>query len=362
MRWPPEPRLRSTAVLSRLRLRGRHRRDLADPIAAQGRVQIDERAIAVAEGGSQRQLRREQAAFGVEHVEIVGITVVVALAREHHGTLQRRHAPLQRSDEFAPGLDRGQCIVDIAECVLDGLPIRLQRLLAPRLRLPVGRVDGAAGEDRAEQLTDERPGARRSAEQVIELAAGAAAVAGQRERRKIERARRAHQGIGRDQLLLGLQDVGTPGKQFRRQAARYRRHGQGLQLAPALDRAGIATDQHRQGMFLLGDGLSKVRNRARRALVFRDDLHHLVIGDHAAFEAKLEDIDTVLASSQCPLGDLEATVQVEQGDIAGDDGRHQRQRDAEPCLLRRQQIRARGFVLAANASPQVQFPTRGQQR
>src|SRR6476661_9526964 len=60
----------------------RQRRDRTDPVAAQSAVQIHQRAIAVAVGRCQRQLRVEQVALGVQHVDVIGIAVVVALDRQ----------------------------------------------------------------------------------------------------------------------------------------------------------------------------------------------------------------------------------------------------------------------------------------
>ena len=67
-----------------------------------------------------------------------------------------------------------------------------------------------------------RPDARRPREEIGELAARGAEQARQRNRREVERPRRADQRVGRDQVLLGLPQVGPAREQFRRQA---RRHG-----------------------------------------------------------------------------------------------------------------------------------------
>ena len=60
--------------------------------------------------------------------------------------------------------------------------------------------------------------------------------AGQRELRVVERLRRADVGVGGDEVLLGLQDVGPPLEQRRRQVRRESRRDQLVDRLAARDR------------------------------------------------------------------------------------------------------------------------------
>src|ERR1700761_7818149 len=104
----------AAVMLWRLSCRGR-RRHLFNPVAAQGAVKVHQRAIAVTTRRAERQLGRKQAAFGVEHFEVVGVAVVVAFARELNGARQGHHLPLQRRNQLTFCLDGSQRVVDVAK-------------------------------------------------------------------------------------------------------------------------------------------------------------------------------------------------------------------------------------------------------
>ena len=87
--------------------------------------------------------------------------------------------------DLARGPHRDERVLDFAERVLDGEFIGGERLLAPRFGLSVGRLEPAAGVDRARDVAGERPGAGRTGEQISQRLAGETAKAGQRDPRKI---------------------------------------------------------------------------------------------------------------------------------------------------------------------------------
>ena len=111
-----------------------------------------------------------------------------------------------------------------------------------------------------------------------------------------------------------------------------------LETTTAPDRPRMATDQNGQGVFLLGDGLLDHGNGRHRRLVLGRYLHHFELGDGAAVKAHLKHLDVHTTTFKGRLRDLQLAVQVEQGDVTGDDRGNERERDAEPCLLGGEQV------------------------
>ena len=165
-----------------------------------------------------------------------------------------------------------------------------------------------------------RPGAGGSREKVAQRPAGKAEQAGQADPREEQRARRADQCVRCDQLLFGLEDVGPPQQELGRKPGGNGRRVTRVRLAGSGDRTGVASDQHRQRMFLGRDGLLERRNLLQRGFIFRPDLRHLEIGDPAGGEPRLEQLDGFPASLRRALRDTQLRVEVEKRDVTRDHG------------------------------------------
>ena len=142
------------------------------------------------------------------------------------------------------------------------------------------------------------PRRRRPGEEVAERGAHRAEQAGERQGREVERLRRADVRVRRDQVLLGLQDVGAALEQRRGQVGRESpgATSSSMRLA-ARDRPGIAAEQDRDQVLLRGDLLLERGDRRERLLVLRLDLLELDLRHHAALEAQLEDARACRRSS-----------------------------------------------------------------
>ncbi|MDT4854872.1 hypothetical protein FQZ97_891970 [compost metagenome] len=108
-----------------------------------------------------------------------------------------------------------QGIRDFAKCCLNRLLVlRHRNVAAYRGDLEVCAV-GATVKDRQRDLRREAPATRAALEQIRELAARSAGQSGETNARIEGRARRANVGIGRLEVALGLQDVGTTLQELR---------------------------------------------------------------------------------------------------------------------------------------------------
>src|SRR5258706_11586192 len=155
-----------------------------------------ERAEKVGDGGAvgtqgfdARAAGGEEAALGVEDVELAGDAVVVAQAREAQGLAQRLGARRFGFVALERARLRGERAADFAERGLDGLLVLRQDLaLARRGGIGAG-LEPAAGEDRLGQREADVPEAGRTGEEVGERGALAAKRAGERDGGKHLRAR-----------------------------------------------------------------------------------------------------------------------------------------------------------------------------
>ena len=78
----------------------------------------------------------EQAALGVEHLEVAGVAFVVAHARQPGIIVQGFELAAQRIQALSGFAAVEECIVDFAEGVLNGLLVAEDRLLLQRPRRP----------------------------------------------------------------------------------------------------------------------------------------------------------------------------------------------------------------------------------
>ena len=225
------------------------------PAATQGHAHADHGIEAVTQGVGQAQLGAEQLAFGIQHGQVVGVTVVVLQAGDLRGAAQAVHLGLAgRHDGVGLALG-GQGGAHVLEGVLHRLAVHGDG----RFLLGLGVLDVIPGAAEVQQRHGAghavAPGARRTAEQVHHAGA--------------EGAQHARQGNGREELgtghadigvvghdhVLGSAHVGTALQQLGRQAGRQ--HGRGRQLADvtaarhdgAHDVTGRAAQQHGQAGF-----------------------------------------------------------------------------------------------------------------
>ena len=148
-------------------LLGRHH-----PAAAHCLVERDHGFVDHAVGLRIAELRVEQTAFRVQHLDITRIAALKTQPRKPRIGLQRIDLLAQHHQLLARLLQRNQRIVDFLKCGLDRLLILDQRLLLLRFGLLDLTADAAGRKNRHAHRTRERPDARRPGEQFRELATG----------------------------------------------------------------------------------------------------------------------------------------------------------------------------------------------
>src|SRR5690606_1538791 len=130
---------------------------LAREAAAERAVQVDGVGEARLAHLHQSLLGGEQLALGVEHLEVAGHAVVVALLRQRQPRALRLDEALLRGELVVEGGAGHERVGDLAEGLLDGELVVDHRLLLPDLREPQVRAVPTPLEDRLHEARDERP-------------------------------------------------------------------------------------------------------------------------------------------------------------------------------------------------------------
>src|SRR3954454_4818163 len=91
-----------------------------------------------------RALRREQAALGIDHVELARDAVLIAQALQENRLRERLLARRFRLEALALARLSGECGAHLTECVLDGIMVLGERLLLALLGCLGARLQAAA--------------------------------------------------------------------------------------------------------------------------------------------------------------------------------------------------------------------------
>jgi hypothetical protein len=171
----------------------------------------------------------------------------------------------------------------------------------------------------------------------------------------------AHQGVGADQLLLDLAEVRPALEQAGGQPGRHRRDdGLSVHRRAARDRRGRLAEQDADLVLLRDDLLFEFGDvrlgPAQRAL----GPGGLELGRQPEPQAIQEEVVGALERLGAVARDLELDVQRQQLEVRLGHVADQRQPHAAPRLLGGQQVRLRGLVGPADASPDVQLPLGGE--
>src|SRR5687767_7020578 len=132
------------------------------PSTAQRAKQIGDRGAVRVQRSDARATRLEQAALGVEHVELARDAVLVAQAGEARGLGERRGARRLGVVGFAGARLRDECGAHLAERRADRLLVLRERSTLARLGLVGARSEPAAAEDRLGNAGGDRPEERRT--------------------------------------------------------------------------------------------------------------------------------------------------------------------------------------------------------
>src|SRR5262249_7287987 len=140
--------------------------------------------------------------------------------RQARGILRGARDLLLLHAELLALLIRNERIGDVAEGLLDGLLIEKRSFLLPRLGETDAAADAAAFKHRLCDAPAEIPQSRRTAEKTGQSRALITARTRQRDTGEIIRLRDADLRVQRDQLLLGLSDIGPALEQYRWKTSR----------------------------------------------------------------------------------------------------------------------------------------------
>ena len=234
-------------------------------------------------------LGSQQIALGIQHFQEGGRAVVVAqLGQACAFALRFQVGSLDRQLLSQPVLC-AQRIGHLAEGRLNGFFVSGDGDVAAHFaQLQIGAAAPAI-EDGQRQGGHEGPGATAGIEQTIQVGAGRAEAAGQRNARQKRRAGRADVGIAGTQLVFGGNDVRATDQQLRRQTGpQLSQNRRFIEGCLGGQRAGISAYQQCQGVQLRGASLLKLRQQ-RLSLVQQGlDLCEIQLRGRADFDAAPE--------------------------------------------------------------------------
>ena len=318
--------------------------------------------VAFGEQAHRRDLGCEQLVLGHQNLQVSRNALVELESRQPGELAQCVHA-LDLPRRFVDLLLRPrQCVIGFAKRIQDRLLIDQQGLPVLRFcRLDLA-LDRPESENRAADAGTDQHRAGRAGEQAAEHRAHGADGAGDRDVRVVQRPRGADVGVAGDEVLLGLQHVGTAQQQGRGQVAGDQRCHQLVDGLAARNRPGVAAEQDRDQVLLRGDRLLERRDGGVRLLILRADLRHLALGHGAGLEAQLEHPERAGEVVGRGARDLELLVERAQADVAGRNARHQGQHDTALGLLTGIHLRLRGLAQAPHPAEQVGLPRRAERR
>ena len=250
----------------------------------------------------------------------------------------------------------GEGVGDFPEGGLDrGFVVGDGHLLACFGQFQVG-AGAAAVEQGHPQHRRETPTAAAAAEQAIQLGAGGAAEAGQRDVGQKRRAGGMDVGLTRGEASFGGADVGSAGEQFGRQARRQcglepltgQRRGRHWR------RQGVAHELLQQGVVLGAlafEGGEFAAGGEQQAL----DLTNFEVGTAADFGTAPHDAEGFLAGGERPLGQHDAFVQLAGQQVGVGNLGDQSQFECPPGFVAGQELGQCGVVEAAYPAPEIDF-------
>src|SRR6185295_6760670 len=239
----------SAAVLLRICIRR--------SLAAQRPKEVGDGGAVGAQGLDAADLRREEAALGVDHVELACHAVLVAQAREAQRFVERRLARALRLEALQRALLHDERGAHFAEGRADRLLVLEQGLALARAGRLAPRLQAAAGEDRLGEAGGELPrGGRGAGEEVAERGALAAEEAGEGDGGKHLAARDGDARVRSRERALRVDEVraaqeklgGHARRQHRRTGTLVERHLERDLELEYLFR--VAAEQHRERRFL----------------------------------------------------------------------------------------------------------------
>ena len=313
-------------------------------------------------GAGKLDFRLEQGAFGVQHVQIRGIAVVIAQAGQIRCLAQTVHRVVQRSHHIHGTILDGQRVAHFLKCLLDSQHIACGGFALSCFAGLHIAGNAPEGQDRQIDASADVPDICGALEQVVKLAALRAELAGQGDGREPFRPGRAdfevcrlELGFRRDEIRAAFQQVG------RHAHGQLRRAGHGVQFESPLRRgleniARGAAGQHHEGAFRRGYLILRRVQAGPHAVHFRLGPQEVQFADQPFIETGAVDLQSLLAGGQRPFGNGELGIIAAQADIGRSGLPGQAEHHAALSGFRGQQLFARGGGGVAHPAPQIHFP------
>ena len=146
---------------------------------------------------------------------------------------------------------------------------------------------------------------------------------------------------------------GQTGGDFRRQTLLQ-------QSGMALDRAGIAPEKHVDLVFLEHNLALQLRHIGGNCAEIGLGGGGFQFGSGAALETLGKKLQSILEGLGASFGDVQCEIQLQQFEIGLGHAAHQGNHHAPPRFLGGQELRQGGFIQAADAAPEVDFPEHAQ--
>ena len=213
-------------------------------------------------------------------------------------------------------------------------------------------------ENRLQHTRPKRPRPGRAFEQIRELGAFQAEQRGETDVGKVRSLGHADVGVGGDEILLGLTDVGSALQQRCRQTVGHRGEEQGVDVASPRNQAGIVTEQDADEVLLLRDLTLELGHPGQGLAVLRFSLLIVARGDGAFLETHPLQPRRFTQALRGALRDFELPVQRPQLDIAAGDRSDHRQDHRAFALLAGEKAGAGRLRCAPQLAPDVQLEAR----
>src|SRR6202171_3450797 len=310
------------------------------PAATHRLVQIRVRLEKLGLRRDVRELGVEQRLFGIGHLQIDRRPFPVTQIGQVAEAPQRLHVLrllLAHLSEFDP-IDQG--ILHILESADDRLFIRVERLSLHSFGLRDLTAEPPGVENRLQRTRRKRPGSGGAFEQIRELGTFQAEQRGEADVGKVCSLGHANVGVGGDEILLGLTDVGSALEQRCRQTVWHRGEEQGVDVSSPRNQGGMVTEQYADEVLLLRDLTLELGHPGHGLAVLRFSLLIVARGDGAFLETHPLQPRRFTQTLRGALRDFELPVQRPQLDIAAGDRSYHREDHRSLALLAGEQAGA----------------------
>jgi len=326
------------------------------PASAQCPVQLNKRQELVKLGLDKRVLGGEELLLFLQNFKVAGAPRDVAVSRDLDSNLVSLNGAGLLNEGLGIFLAGDQGVGNFLERVQNSAFVAQRGFIADRFCLAILAEEPATLENWTREVCSDIPGIRAASGERGKFGADLAQKRSETELRKEIGDSNTNLGAGGAQVLFCLANVGPALEQGRRKAERnfggrllketvFTRHGAGISAEQNVD-AILGDDDL---AFKVGDGCGGGGEGGFGGGSFE-------LGNNAALEALAEDAQAFAKGIGGAFCDFESAVKREQFEIGGSDFAHNGNHEVAAGFLAGEELGAGGFVQAANAAPEIDFP------